>query len=176
MVVEDCLEKMDREILIVDTTTGDSVVTAIELLSPANKLGTDNRARYIAKRNAYRAGGANWVEIDLIRSGQHIVGAPEHSIPASRRQDCIVSIHRHCALKWEIYPISLPEALPAFRLPLRPWDRDVILQLQPAFEEVFEKGGYFGRIDYRQEPEPRLSETDAAWADELLREHGIRTE
>ena len=176
LVVDDCLEQKDREILIIDTTTGDSVVTAIELLSPANKLGTENRARYIAKRNAYRAGGANLVEIDLIRSGEHIVGAPEHTIPASRRNDRIVSIHRHYALKWEIYSISLREALPAFWLPLRPGDGDVILQLQPAFEEVFEKGGYFGRIDYSREPEPRLPESDTAWADELLCEEGIRTQ
>ncbi len=175
LIVQDTVERTERCIVIIDTTTGDEVVTAIELLSPANKLGTDNRARYIAKRDAYHATGTNFVEIDLIRSGEHIVGAPIQSIPDEKRGAPIVSVHRAVTLTWEIYPVSLRELLPTFRVPLRPCDSDVVIQLQSAFDENYRHGGYGNRVDYAKEPEPRFCAEDALWADELLREKGLRS-
>ena len=47
----------------------DRVITAIELLSPANKNRSQHYDAYVAKREEYLAGNTSLVEIDLHRSG-----------------------------------------------------------------------------------------------------------
>ncbi|MCY2965239.1 MAG: DUF4058 family protein, partial [Planctomycetota bacterium] len=61
-----------RHIEIIDRTSGERVVTAIELLSPANKVGKLGRDSYAKKQTEYLTSGVNLVEIDLIRAGRHI--------------------------------------------------------------------------------------------------------
>jgi len=39
---------------------------------------------------------------------------------------------------------------------------------------VYDRGRYRLRIDYSGPPEPPLAPDDEAWADRLLREHGLR--
>ncbi|MBD2516809.1 DUF4058 family protein [Nostoc sp. FACHB-973] len=39
---------------------------------------------------------------------------------------------------------------------------------------IYDRASYDLVIDYSQQPVPALSETDAAWADALLQEKGIR--
>jgi hypothetical protein len=39
---------------------------------------------------------------------------------------------------------------------------------------AYMNGRYGEDIDYRKEPEPPLSAADAAWADAMLREKGLR--
>ncbi len=70
-----------------------------------------------------------------------------------------------------VYRISLQGRLPAISIPLRESDADVTLDLQQLIERSYEFGRY-DDIDYRAEPSPPLSATDARWADELLRAKG----
>jgi len=49
----------------------------------------------------------------------------------------------------------------------------VVLQLQPLIADCYRDGRY-DRIDYREEPIPRLSADDERWAAALLREKGLR--
>lgn len=67
------LDEAYREpfIEIVARETGD-VVTLIELLSPANKMG-DGRDQYIQKQNDLLATAVNLVEIDLLGYGKETV-------------------------------------------------------------------------------------------------------
>ena len=58
-------------------------------------------------------------------------------------------------------------------IPLRPADRDALVDLQAVVDQCYRNGGY-DDIDYADEPEPRLKTADAAWADALLREQGRR--
>jgi hypothetical protein len=58
-------------------------------------------------------------------------------------------------------------------IPLRPSDRDVVLQIQPLIDDCYRDGRY-QRINYRLEPVPRLGEGDARWTDQLLREKGLK--
>jgi hypothetical protein len=46
------------------------VVTAIEVLSPTNKLSYEGRELYLAKRLKVLASNTNLVELDLLRAGQ----------------------------------------------------------------------------------------------------------
>ena len=47
-----------------------AVVTAIEILSPTNKLDSRGRSQYMAKRRKVLASATNLVEIDLLRAGE----------------------------------------------------------------------------------------------------------
>ena len=163
----------ERHVQIVETSG--RVVTAIEVLSPTNKVARDRRQAYRQKRAAYRDGGVNVVEIDLIRDGDYLVLAPEALIPMSRRTPYVVSVWRvsQPAVKFA-YPCPLRQPLPRIPVPLRAQDADAVIDLQGLIELCYARGRYHARLDYRAEPEPPLAPPDAAWTDELLRTAGLR--
>lgn len=159
-----------RHIEIVDASNGNRMVTAIELLSPANKVGGLGRRAYRQKQQDYLQGGANLVEIDLIRAGQLVVAVPEHLLPHDCRTPYLICIRRANRLSnAEVIPVSLREPLPNIGIPLRPTDRDVILQLQPLLDACYRRGRY-SSIDYTQPLSPQLPPDDRQWADRLLSE------
>lgn len=163
-----------RSIRIVDTGSGNRVVTAIEFLSPANKLGRAGRKQYREKRRDLLDGGANCVEIDLTRRGRSVLAAPENLFHPSIRtayRICVVRPdHRD---RFEVYPIPLQSPLPTFRIPLRRTDKEVLLNLQDLVNRAWQLGSY-DDIDYRIDPYPPLRGEEAAWADALLRAKGLR--
>jgi hypothetical protein len=164
-----------RDILIYDRESGDRLVTVIEFLSPANKEGEDGRQMYRRKQQDFLEGGVNVVEIDLIREGGYVLIPPELSLPPDRRRPYRISVVRRWKrIQAEVYRIPLRERLPAIRIPLRAADPDAWLDLQPVLEKCYEIGRYARHIDYRGQPRPPLSPDDAAWADQLLKEKGLR--
>ena len=76
--------------------------------------------------------------------------------------------------KAEVYPIALSQKLPTIKIPLRPQDAEVPLELQPLIDQCYRKGRYEGTLDYRRDPEPPLSGPESEWVVELLRGHGLR--
>ena len=74
----------------------------------------------------------------------------------------------------DLYAFNVREAIPAFPLPLRPEDREPVLDLKTVIDEIYDRGYYDRMLDYSQDPVPDLSETDAVWADKLLRDRGLR--
>jgi hypothetical protein len=159
---------------IIDVGSGNRVVTVIEFLSPANKQPGPGQKLYLRKQDELRAGGVNLVEIDLLRAGQRIVVARPEGTPPQYRSTYLVSVWR-AVRPWhpEIYPMSLRQPLPAFRVPLRESDEDVRLDLQRLIVQCYRNGAY-DDLDYRADPDPPLSPEDAAWADALLREQRRR--
>ena len=95
---------------IVDATSGNRVITAIEFLSPTNKLPGDGNDMYVRKQREYRAAGVNQVEIDLTRQGDRSAVFPLASL--SRR-------YRTLYLAWSrrswqptkigVYPLPLQQ-------------------------------------------------------------------
>jgi hypothetical protein len=83
----------------------------------------------------------------------------------------VTRIHRLDA--FEFYPLPLRQRLPAVRIPLRPADSDVLLDLQALIDLAYANGGY-DDIDYAQDPEPALDPDDADWADAVFRAAGRR--
>ena len=75
--------------------------------------------------------------------------------------------------EFEIYRVPLRDRLPIVRIPLRPEDADIRLDLQALLNQAYRTGRY-DDLDYRREPEPPLEADDAKWADELLRREGRR--
>jgi hypothetical protein len=51
----------------------------------------------------------------------------------------------------------------------------VELDLQALINQCYDDSWYEGDINYERDPEPPLTGDDAKWADQLLRERGLRT-
>ncbi|MFM9966167.1 MAG: DUF4058 family protein [Planctomycetaceae bacterium] len=160
-------------IQIVDTSSGQHVVTVIEVLSPTNKLAGGDREQFLRKRKALISGGVNIVEIDLLRSGRRLEPLDRRTLPPNYRTPYCVLIRRPGIGGFEYYRVPLRERLPKIPIPLRQTDRDVTLDLQAVFDLAYANGRY-DDTDYSIDPNPPLADADAAWADALLRENGRR--
>jgi hypothetical protein len=116
------------------------------------------------------------VEIDLLRAGERVLSVGVSRIPASHQTLYQVYVY-HAATVFpchEHYRAPLRERLPIIRVPLRPTDLDVPLDLQTLIDQCCCNGGYDEDIDYRVEPDPPLNTEDDRWADTLLRQAGRR--
>ena len=160
---------------IVDAKSGHRVVTAIEVLSPTNKQPGEGQRLYVKKRGERKLAGVNTVEIDLLRAGDRVLdgAATERASVTSHR---ISSVHLASGTTGHaspVYRVPLRERLPVISIPLRPADKEVVLDLQSILDQCYRNGGY-DDIDYRAEPDPPLSADDSSWANALLREQGRR--
>jgi hypothetical protein len=167
-----------REVYIDIVPVGDEsrVVTAIEVLSPANKTdGNTGRQLYLTKQQELLASQTHCIEIDLLRSGAHTVAAPRDFLRQRGAWDYLVCLHRGGqGQRYEVWAVSMRQRLPRIRVPLAENEPDVVLDLQTVFERCYDEGAYARRVDYRQPPRTPLATDDAAWADALLRERGMR--
>lgn len=148
-----------RHVQILDVSSGERVVTAIEVLSPTNKLTVSGREDYRRKQRDYLNAGVNLVEIDLLRGGQHVLAAALEFIPESRRRTYMMSIRSRTRTK--VFGASLREPLPVIPIPLRPTDRDVSLNIQQIIAQVYDRGRY-AKLNYQPDPDPPLSPEEAA--------------
>ena len=161
--------EVDRRVEIIDPRSGGRVVTAIEVLSPSNKLPGRARDAYQSKQHDFLRGGVNLVEIDLVRAGNWVFSVDEGVLAPSNRAPYMVCVFRATKPGMRaLYKLPLRERLPRIAIPLRPRDQDVALDLQQSIDEVYERGRY-DRTDYHRPLKPPLPPEDEAWARELLR-------
>lgn len=152
------------------------VVTAIELLSPANKAPGLGREEYRRKQRDVLASETHLLEIDLLRGGEHTVAVPEQALRALHGPwDYLICLHRagHKG-QYEVWPRPLRQRLPRVLVPLTEGHAGVALDLQAALDRVYDGGAFDRSVDYRSDPDPPLSADDAASADALLRGKGLR--
>ncbi len=120
---------------------------------------------------------ANLIELDLLRSGERLLASLELQAWIANQQpppDYLVLVNRAwkradgvCA--FQIFPVQLVEPLPCISVPLRPGQDEVPLDLQFAFNRVYDTGPYRrGAVNYGQPPEPPLVGDQVAWAEQLL--------
>jgi hypothetical protein len=161
-------------VTIIDTSTGNRVVTILEVFSPTNKMPGDDRKAYLSKQSDIIHSDTNLIEIDLLRCGKHLAAVPLEKL-LNWRTPYLVCVRRATLPgKAEVYPIPLAAKLPTVKVPLRPADADVELAMQALIEQCYRNGGYEGDIDYGRDPEPPLRGAEAEWALELLRSKGLR--
>jgi predicted Zn-dependent protease with MMP-like domain len=150
------------------------LVTVIELLSPANKIGEPARERYRNRRAILMRGGVNVVEIDLVRQGASAFPDEMRALARAKGAPYGVCVFLAAALQErEAYIIGLRQPLPVISVPLRPTDADVALELQPLIDQCHERGRYH-LLRYGAVLDPPLTPDDAAWVDQILRHHQLR--
>jgi hypothetical protein len=135
------------------------LVTVIEILSPANKLGAGSR-EYQERRLSLSRALVHLLEIDLLRIGTRI---GLHGTPPNAPYYAYLS-------RWErrpytqVWAIQLRDPLPTIPVPLIAPDPDVALDLQAAIAACFELVRYEFLLRYDLPiPPPDLSPDDAAW-------------
>jgi hypothetical protein len=151
----------------------DRLVATIEVVSPSNKTpGEEGFDKYRAKQREVLAGQAHLIEIDLLRSGMHVTAVPDDLAHEKAGPfDYHVSIHCFDRPKdYFFYPIRLNQRLPVIAIPLLPPDKAVPLDLQAAFDRVYDAGPYRKRIRYGEDViDPPLLPEEAKWAQTIAR-------
>jgi Uma2 family endonuclease len=163
------LELREGYLEIRDMAKG-NVIAVIEVLSPTNKRPGKGREMYLEKREVVLASHTHLIEIDLLREGEQMP-VFENEYGANYRIMVSRGDTRPTA---DLYLFNLPNEIPKFALPLRSGDVEPVVDLQALLNGVYDRAGYDYTIDYSRDPVPALSEADAAWADAILREKGLR--
>jgi hypothetical protein len=150
------------------TTGDDQLVTAIEILSPANKrAGHDDCLEYQRKRRALLRSSAHLMEIDLLRGGER--PPLEKPVPAAPYYVVLSRADRRATV--EVWPIQLKDPLPVLPVPLLEPDPDVPLDLGAAVGSVYDSGPYQRVINYQEPPPPPpLAPEEAAWVEQRLQQ------
>ncbi len=154
---------------IIYRETGD-LVTIIEVLSLDNKVRT-GRERYLRKQEQILKSQVNLVEIDLLSIGQPSSVAhtnPDMEGPSSRY--VVATSRGNRRHRVEYYAFGVRERLPRCRIPLRPEDPDVVLDLGAVFTRAYDVGAYDLITDYSGPPPVHLSIEDGRWMVRLLAE------
>lgn len=152
------------------------LVTAVEILSPSNKMSNENgRGAYKQKQGELRLANVNLVEIDLLRGGAHTTAIPLWKLQrVAGRFDYHIAVtvpgepERHF-----VRPIRLDERLPVIRIPLDPGVPPPELDLQPLLDRAYDSGRYAKRVRYARDPVPPLPPEQKAWADAILTAKGV---
>jgi len=166
-------DEMTETYLEVRSVEDDRVITVLEILSPSNKRYGTGRELYLSKRSGVLASLTHLVEIDLLRGGEPMpMRGKEEEIDNDYR---ILISRRSRRPTADLYPFSVREPIPPFELPLQKGDDEPLLDLNRLLHELYDRAGYDLRIDYQDEANPPLRETDAVWSDALLKEAGLLT-
>jgi len=155
---------------IIDTQEK-AVVTVIEILSPTNKVaGSRGRRSYEEKRREVMTSSSHFVEIDLLRDGDHL-----HCRELLPRADYYIHVsHREKRPKGYVCPILLTQQLPVIGIPLMPEDPDVELNLQDVLNSAYDRAAYDLEVDYQKDPLPSLSDAGSVWINQVLKDKGLR--
>ncbi|MGB7087543.1 MAG: DUF4058 family protein [Phormidesmis sp.] len=158
--------EVKERFLEIRKVSDDTVITVIELLSPANKRPGKGRDTYEAKRLSVLGSQSHLVEIDLLRAN------PPMSIKSANGLSdyyILVSIARQRP-QAQLYPFTLKETLPKFLMPLQGMEETITVDMQTIFAGVCERASYPSRISYGQPiPAPALSSENPVWAEALLK-------
>jgi len=153
---------------IIDARSGGRVITIIEFLSPSNKMHGPGRTLYLEKQADAQDGGVNLVEVDLLRGGKPTTLArPDLVRPENWAQYHVSAWRAENPFKLEYYPSPLRQSLPSIKIPLRPTDADVKINLQELINLCYTRGRY-DDIDYSVPLQPTLASDDQAWVKGVL--------
>ena len=163
------LDVHESYIEILDLQSNQRVVTVIEVLSPTNKYAGPGRDLYASKQREVCHSQTHLVEIDLLRTGPHVLAVPE-LVARKKPYDYLISVNRAEERRefFELYRRRLRERLPRIRIPLADSDPDVVLDVQAVLAETYERGSYRDRLNYAEPCAPPLAAEDQQWANQLI--------
>ena len=100
-----------------DATSGNRIVTVIEVLSLANKVKGEGQDKYLQKQRELKEGRVSLVEIDLLRAARESI-IPVELFPLDYRTPYQVCVRRGWRTEAiEVYRVPLREPLPRSRFP-----------------------------------------------------------
>jgi hypothetical protein len=171
------LEIHESYVAILDRQSGHRVVTIIEVVSPTNKFAGPGRLSYETKQREVLGSQTHLVEIDLLRSGPHVLAVPEWAARGKGPYDYLVCINRAHGLRdrYQLHPVPLQARLPRVGIPLAGGDPDVTLDLQAVLCQTYDAGRYRERIRYDRPCQPPLLPVDQAWADSIIQQSTAST-
>ncbi len=174
---EPASDPVEETYLEIRSVDDDRLVTAVEVVSPANKRpGEDGRVSYQQKQGEYRASGVNLVEIDLLRGGPHTTAVPEarlRAVAGACDYHVCVAV-AGVPREYYVAPIRLTDRLPVLAIPLDRGVTPVTVDLQGVFDRCYDAGRYDRVAKYdRRQPEPPLTPEQQVWAEGVLREKGL---
>ncbi|MGC8642505.1 MAG: DUF4058 family protein [Isosphaeraceae bacterium] len=140
------------------------LVTAIEILSPTNKVG-EGFWEYRAKRRKLIHQKVHLVELDLLLGGRRL--EMEQELPPADFYAFISRAERRP--QSDVYAWSVRQPLPKIPIPLLAPDPDIMLDLSSLFALGYERGRYDRALDYSAPLDLPLAPADRAWAEELAR-------
>lgn len=158
-------ETVEQAHLEVRGVPSGEVVTVIELLSPANKVGT-GRDEYLKKRDRILHSTTNLVELDLLRGGEPLPTLT----PAPRRHYRFVISRATRHPYAQLYAFNMQHPLPTFALPLRPKEAEIAVDIGAILRALYARVRFDLALDYTRPAVPPLEAEDAAWADGLIQQ------
>jgi hypothetical protein len=166
-VVVPTLDEVAESYLEIRAVDSGKVVTALELLSPANKLHAKGREQYLEKRTLVLATRTNLVEIDLLRAGEPMPVRGK-APPGDYR---VLISRRWQRPRAQLYCFGLRQRIPTFTVPVMQDEPEPALDLTAIVHAVYDRARYDIELDYSQPPDPPLTEADAEWARERIAVH-----
>lgn len=156
-------EVIERWLEVRDVATN-QVVTAIEVLSPTNKVNSRGREQYERNRNRVLSSQTHLIEIDLIRSGNPF---PILHLPPSRYR--ILVSRSDTRPGAQLYPFNLPQPIPIIGVPLFAEDGELPLDIQALLNDIYDRGRYHLAIDYSSPPPPpALTPKEQEWLKSIV--------
>jgi hypothetical protein len=158
--------EIHEEYVEIRQRTDGQLISALDIVSPANRITLAGRRAYLELRSQFRAANCNIVEIDLVLQGQPMLDYFRDALPD---WDYTVTVIRSTQReRYEIYTSTLQKRLPRFRLPLAADDRDTVLDLHATVARAYAQGNFAAKIDYCREPPTTIEDDDRKWLGELL--------
>ena len=141
-----------------------TLVTVLELLSPANKQ-QPGRTEYLAKRNALLYQQVHLVELDLLRGGRR----PPMQKPLPPGDGYYVVSRFEQRPDSQVYAWTISHPLPTLPVPLRDPDPDLLIDLSEVYSTAYDRGRFQRRIDYRGATPPHLHGEEISWVNEVIK-------
>lgn len=168
-------ENRESLIQVLDRDAERQPVTVIQVVTPRNKTpGHHARRLYVSDQCATLKKRLNLLEIDLLRDGTHTVSVPANCVVGLRSHYLVCLTRGRAPARKEVWPIRLQDRLPCIPVPLHGSDSDVVIQLQPIFDQIYAEGAYDRCIDYRGAPVGKLTTAETLWVNDVLRGRGLR--
>lgn len=143
-----------------------SLVTTLELLSPANKE-QPGRTQNLEKRMALLYQQVHLVELDLLRGGRRM--PTSKALPACDYFYLLARAEQRPDA--EVYAWTLRDMLPRLPVPLRAPDPDICIDLAAVFTTAYDRARFGRRIDYRRPLPVAVSGDDEEWLRTTMSTH-----
>ena len=139
------------------------LVTAIEIVSPANKRQPGLK-QFQEKHTQLRDADVHIIVLDLLRRGERPITSS--NLP---KTPYLVTLTRVGAQVMKAWPTQMNEKLPVIPVPLWAPDEDIPLDLSAALTTIYDEAAYDLSIDYADTPPPPpLDESEAIQTERIL--------